>query len=76
MAIFTLDDGPDWDDHTGSIFQRFGTRSLPLEAWLIWMLQLGFQRCNSFVKITEPQPGCVISSRREPGRRPATLRIV
>lgn len=51
MAIFTLDDGPDWDDHTGSIFQRFGTRSLPLEAWLIWMLQVGFQRCNSFVKI-------------------------
>lgn len=51
MAIFTLDDGPDWDDHTGSIFQRFGTRALPLEAWLVWMLQLGFQRCNSFVKI-------------------------
>jgi hypothetical protein len=24
MAIYTLDDGPDWDDHTGSVFQRFG----------------------------------------------------
>lgn len=51
MAIYTLDDGPDWDDLTGSMFQRFGTRSLPVEAWLVWMLQLGFHRCNSFVKI-------------------------
>ena len=50
-AIYTLDDGPDWDDFTGSLFQRFGTRSLPLEAWLVWMLQLGFHRCNSFVRI-------------------------
>jgi len=51
MNIYTLDDGPDWDDHTGSVFQRFGTRSLPLEAWLIWMLQLGFQACNSIVRV-------------------------
>lgn len=51
VALYTLDDGPDWDDYTGSIFQRFGTRSLPLEAWLVWMLQLGFHRCNSQVKI-------------------------
>lgn len=50
-AIYTLDDGPDWDDYTGSIFQRFGTRALPLEAWLVWMLQFGFHACNSFVKI-------------------------
>lgn len=50
-ALYTLDDGPDWDDFTGSIFQRFGTRSLPLEAWLIWMLQFGFHRCNSFIRI-------------------------
>lgn len=50
-AIYTLDDGPDWDDFTGSMFQRFGTRSLPLEAWLVWMLQFGFHRCNAFVKI-------------------------
>lgn len=50
-AIFTLTEGPDWDDRTGSVFQRFGTRSLPVEAWLIWMLQLGFLRCNSQVKI-------------------------
>lgn len=51
LAIYTLDDGPDWDDLTGSKFQRFGTRSLPVESWLVWMLQLGFHRCNSFVKI-------------------------
>ena len=50
-SIFTLTEGPDWDDRTGSVFQRFGTRSLPVEAWLIWMLQLGFLRCNSQVKI-------------------------
>lgn len=50
-ALYTLDDGPDWDDFTGSIFQRFGTRSLPLEAWLVWMLQFGFHRCNSFIRI-------------------------
>lgn len=50
-AIYTLDDGPDWDDYTGSIFQRFGTRALPLEAWLVWMLQFGFHNCNGMVKI-------------------------
>ena len=50
-AIYTLDDGPDWDDHTGSVLQRFATRSLPVEAWLVWMLQFGFESCNGFVKI-------------------------
>lgn len=51
MTIYTLDDGPDWDDHTGSMFQRFSSRSLPLEAWLVWMLQVGYQACNALVKI-------------------------
>lgn len=51
LQIYTLDDGPDWDDLTGSMMQRFGTRALPVEAWLVWMLQLGFHRCNSIVKI-------------------------
>lgn len=50
VTIYTLDDGPDWDDKTGSIMQRF-SRKLPVEAWLVWMLQFGFHRCNSFVKI-------------------------
>lgn len=51
MAIYTLDDGPDWDEMTGSMFQRFGTRSLPVEAWLVWMLQFGFHACNGIVEI-------------------------
>jgi hypothetical protein len=52
VAIYTLDDGPDWDDITGSVFQRpQTTRLLTVEAWLVWMLQLGFQACNSFVKL-------------------------
>lgn len=49
-AFYSLDDGPDWDDSTGDIMQRF-SRSLPVEAWLVWMNQFGFHRCNSFVKI-------------------------
>lgn len=49
-TLYTLDDGPDWDDLTGNMLQRF-SRSLPVEAWLIWLVQFGFHRCNSFVKI-------------------------
>lgn len=51
VAIYTLMDGPDWDDYTGAILQRFGTRSLPVEAWLVWMLQFGFHSCNGFVQM-------------------------
>jgi len=51
MAIYTLDDGPDWDDHTGSVFQRFSARTLPVEAWLVWMLQVGYTACNALCKI-------------------------
>lgn len=50
IQIYTLTDGPDWDDMDGSMFRRFN-RTLPVEAWLVWMLQLGFHRCNSQVKI-------------------------
>jgi hypothetical protein len=50
VQIYTLDDGPNWDEHTGALFQRF-SRALPVEAWLVWMLQLGFYRCNTFVKV-------------------------
>lgn len=46
IRIYTLDPGPDWDDDTGSIFQRF-SRSLYVEAWLTWMLQVGYHRCIS-----------------------------
>lgn len=53
--ILTVDDGPDWDERDGSMFKRFA-RTLPLEAWLVWMLQLGFKRCNSAVKIGNLTP--------------------
>ena len=46
IRIYTLDPGPDWDDDTGSIFQRF-SRVLYVEAWLTWMLQIGYHRCIS-----------------------------
>lgn len=50
IKIYTLDDGPDWDNVTGNVLQRF-TRSLVAEAWLVWMLQMGFHRCITQVKI-------------------------
>ena len=46
IRIYTLDPGPDWDDDTGSIFQRF-SRSLYVEAWMTWMLQIGYHRAIS-----------------------------
>jgi len=51
MTIYTLQDGPDWDDYTGNVLQRFTQRTLPVEAWLVWYLQLGFQACNALVKV-------------------------
>jgi hypothetical protein len=50
IALYTLDDGPDWDDKTGNMFQRF-SRALPVEAWLVWMIQMGFTRCNTQVSV-------------------------
>lgn len=50
VSIYALDDGPDWDDYTGNIMQRF-SRALPVEAWLVWMAQVGFTRCNTTVKV-------------------------
>lgn len=49
-ALYALDDGPDWDEYTGDMFQRF-SRALPVEAWLVWMVQFGFVRCNTTVKV-------------------------
>ena len=51
MTIYTLQDGPDWDNNTGNVLQRFQARTLPVEAWLVWFLQLGFQACNALVKV-------------------------
>lgn len=50
IRIYTLDDGPDWDEQTGSMWQRFG-RTLPIEAWMVWMYQMGFRRTISQLKI-------------------------
>jgi hypothetical protein len=56
MTIYTLQEGPDWDDYTGNVLQRFQNRSLPVEAWLVWYLQLGFQACNALVKVGNLTP--------------------
>lgn len=50
-CLYALDNGPDWDEFTGSMFQRFGSRALPLECWLVWMVQVGYHRCNAFAKM-------------------------
>jgi hypothetical protein len=49
-TLYTLDDGPDWDELDGNMFRRF-SRSLPVEAWLVWYLQLGFHICNGTVEV-------------------------
>lgn len=46
--MLVLDSGPDWDEKDGSMLKRF-SRALPLEAWLIWMVQFAAERCNSTV---------------------------
>lgn len=42
--------GPDWDDRTGSKFQRF-SRALPAEAWLVDFLQLGVHDPRGIVRV-------------------------
>ena len=51
IKIYTLDDGPNWDDLTGAIWQRFAS-TLPVQAWLVWMYQMGFSRLAAQAKIT------------------------
>jgi hypothetical protein len=51
ITIYTLGtDGPDWDEHTGSMWMRF-SRTLVMEAWLVWMYQMGFLKLNAQTKI-------------------------
>lgn len=50
VRLLTLDSGPAWDQKDGSMFRRF-SRALTLEAWLVWMLNLGVKRCNSTTTI-------------------------
>jgi hypothetical protein len=49
-TFYSTQPGPDWDDETGSMFQRF-SRSLPVEAWLVDEFQFGVHRCNRFTKV-------------------------
>lgn len=48
VTFYATQDGPDWDDEDGSMFKRF-SRTLPVEAWLVDELQLGFHRLNRIV---------------------------
>jgi hypothetical protein len=50
VSVYGYTQGPDWDDQTGSRFQRF-SRSLPVEAWLVDYVQLGIHAPNMLVKI-------------------------
>jgi hypothetical protein len=50
VTLYGYKQGPDWDDTTGSKFQRF-TRNAPVEAWLLDFVQLGFHKPNALVKV-------------------------
>jgi hypothetical protein len=50
VTLYGYNNGPDWDEQTGSKFQRF-TRNAPVEAWLLDFLQLGFHKPNALVKV-------------------------
>lgn len=49
LQMYGYNVGPEWDDLDGAIFKRIGTRSLPVEAWLVDYVQLGAFRCNTTV---------------------------
>jgi hypothetical protein len=51
MTFYGLQNGPDWDELTGTKFQRFN-RNQPVEAWLIDRVQLGVHQPNALVTIT------------------------
>jgi hypothetical protein len=50
VSLYGYNQGPEWDDQTGSRFQRF-SRSLPVEAWLVDYVQLGIHAPNFLVKV-------------------------
>ncbi len=49
LQMYAYNAGPEWDDLDGSVLKRIGTRSLPVEAWLVDYVQLGAFRCNTTV---------------------------
>lgn len=48
ITWYATQNGPDWDQETGNVEQRFN-RSLPTEAWLVDEYNVGFHRLNRFV---------------------------
>lgn len=53
LQMYGYTKGPDWDELTGSMFQRFGTgaaRSRDVEAWLVDDYQLGAHECRTIVR--------------------------
>ena len=53
LQMYGYEKGPDWDELTGSMFQRFGTatvRSRNVEAWLVDDWQLGAHECRTMVR--------------------------
>lgn len=50
VTFYGMGNGPDWDDLTGSKFQRFN-RNQPVEAWLIDRVQLGVHEPNALVRV-------------------------
>jgi hypothetical protein len=51
ITLYGYGQGPEWDDRTGSKFQRF-SRSLPSEAWLVDFLQMGVHQPNALIRVT------------------------
>lgn len=53
LQMYGYEKGPDWDNLTGSMFQRFGTsttRTRNVEAWLVDDYQLGAHECRTMVR--------------------------
>jgi hypothetical protein len=50
LTMYGYEQGPNWDESTGTKFQRF-TRSAPVEAWLLDFVQLGFHKPNALVRV-------------------------
>lgn len=49
-TLYGYEQGPNWDESTGTKWQRF-TRTAPVEAWLLDFLQLGYHKPNANVKV-------------------------
>jgi hypothetical protein len=50
LTLYGYEQGPNWDETTGTKFQRF-SRTAPVEAWLLDFLQLGFHKPNALVRL-------------------------